>query len=88
VVGSFGWDVPDAILYPTGGGVGIIGMWKVFDELEELGWIGPAAAARFRQVPGGAVVKAFHEGPRRVPRREARRDHRARIMVVKRSPTS
>ncbi len=37
---QFGWELPDAILYPTGGGVGIIGMWKAFDELEELGWIG------------------------------------------------
>ena len=38
---QLGWRVPDAILYPTGGGVGMIGMWKAFDELEELGWIGP-----------------------------------------------
>ncbi|MDR3108238.1 MAG: threonine synthase [Planctomycetaceae bacterium] len=37
---QFGWDVPDVILYPTGGGTGIIGIWKAFDELEELGWIG------------------------------------------------
>ena len=53
VVEQLGWQVPDAILYPTGGGVGIIGMWKVFDELEELGWIGSAAAAaRLRAGPG------------------------------------
>ncbi len=37
---QFGWDVPDAVLYPAGGGVGLIGMWKAFDELEALGWIG------------------------------------------------
>jgi threonine synthase len=37
---QFGWDLPDAILYPCGGGVGLIGMWKAFAELEELGWIG------------------------------------------------
>ena len=79
VVEQLGWDVPDAILYPTGGGVGIIGMWKVFDELEELGWIGSRRPRLVSvQVPGGAVVKAFHEGARRVPRREARGDHRAR----------
>jgi len=34
------WKLPDAIFYPTGGGVGIIGMWKAFDELEQMGWIG------------------------------------------------
>src|SRR5207244_12141612 len=37
---QFGWNLPDAIFYPTGGGVGIIGMWKAFEELEQLGWIG------------------------------------------------
>jgi len=37
---QFAWEVPDAILYPCGGGVGLIGMWKAFAELEELGWIG------------------------------------------------
>ena len=35
------WDVPDAILYPCGGGVGLIGMWKAFDELEIIGLLGP-----------------------------------------------
>ena len=34
------WELPDAIFYPTGGGVGMIGMWKAFDEMEKLGWIG------------------------------------------------
>jgi threonine synthase len=37
---QFAWDLPDAIFYPTGGGVGMIGMWKAFAELEQLGWIG------------------------------------------------
>jgi threonine synthase len=40
VAEQLGWTVPDAILYPCGGGVGLIGMWKAFSELEELGWIG------------------------------------------------
>jgi threonine synthase len=63
IVEQLGWDVPDAILYPTGGGVGIIGMWKVFDELEQLGWMGPKRPRLVSvQVAGGAVVKAFHEG--------------------------
>ena len=40
VAEQFDWSLPDAILYPCGGGVGLIGMWKAFDELEKLGWIG------------------------------------------------
>jgi threonine synthase len=40
VVEQLGWRVPDAIFYPTGGGVGMIGIWKAFDEMEQLGWIG------------------------------------------------
>ena len=38
---QLGWELPDAIFYPTGGGVGMIGMWKAFAEMEALGWIGP-----------------------------------------------
>ncbi len=38
---QFGWELPDVILYPTGGGTGMIGMWKAFREMEALGWIGP-----------------------------------------------
>jgi threonine synthase len=37
---QLGWELPDAIFYPTGGGTGLIGMWKAFDELEAIGWIG------------------------------------------------
>ncbi len=37
---QFGWDLPDVIIYPTGGGTGLIGMWKAFEELQKLGWIG------------------------------------------------
>src|SRR5450631_2675510 len=39
VAEQFDWELPDAIFYPTGGGVGMIGMWKAFDEMEQLGWI-------------------------------------------------
>ena len=39
VAEQLGWRLPDAIFYPTGGGVGLIGMWKAFDELEQLGWL-------------------------------------------------
>ena len=40
VAEQFGWNMPDAIIYPTGGGVGLIGMWKAFEEMEALGWMG------------------------------------------------
>jgi len=40
VAEQLGWNLPQGIIYPTGGGVGMIGMWKAFDEMEELGWIG------------------------------------------------
>ncbi|MDR1491358.1 MAG: threonine synthase [Planctomycetaceae bacterium] len=53
---QFGWNVPDVILYPTGGGTGIIGIWKAFGELEQLGWIG---AKRPRMV---AVQSASCDG--------------------------
>jgi threonine synthase len=38
---QMGWKLPDVIVYPTGGGTGLIGMWKAFDEMEQMGWIGP-----------------------------------------------
>jgi threonine synthase len=41
VAEQLNWKLPDAIFYPTGGGVGLIGMWKAFEEMEQLGWIGP-----------------------------------------------
>ena len=64
VVEQLGWRVPDVIFYPTGGGVGLIGMWKAFEELEALGWIG---AARPRMVAVQAagcapVARAFAAG--------------------------
>lgn len=61
---QFHWDVPDVILYPTGGGVGIIGIYKALRELQELGWIGPKLPRLVAvQAEGCApIVKAFHEG--------------------------
>ena len=43
LVEQSGWTYPDAVFYPTGGGVGLIGMWKAFDEMEELGWVTPGS---------------------------------------------
>ena len=62
-----GWDLPDAILYPTGGGVGLIGMWKAFDELQQLGWIGKTRPKMIAvQVEGcQPVVRAFERGESR-----------------------
>ncbi|WP_446653787.1 threonine synthase [Blastomonas sp.] len=61
---QFGWQLPDAIFYPTGGGTGLIGMWKAFDELEALGWIGPARPKMFAVQAAGCapIVKAFDDG--------------------------
>ncbi len=61
------WQLPDVIFYPTGGGVGIIGMWKAFDELEEIGWIGPKRPKMIAvQVDGcQPVVRAFQKGAER-----------------------
>jgi threonine synthase len=61
---DFGWELPDAIVYPTGGGTGLIGMWKAFDEMEEMGWIGAKRPRMFAvQAEGCAPIpKAFAEG--------------------------
>ena len=61
---QFGWRLPDAIFYPTGGGTGLIGMWKAFAELEAIGWIGPERPKMFAvQAEGCApIVRAFEEG--------------------------
>ena len=58
------WTLPDAILYPAGGGVGLIGMWKAFDEMEQLGWIGPARPKMIAVQAEGCqpVVRAWSEG--------------------------
>ncbi|HYJ46077.1 MAG TPA: threonine synthase [Pyrinomonadaceae bacterium] len=63
---QFDWELPEVIIYPTGGGTGLIGMWKAFDEMERMGWIG---AKRPRMVTVQAagcapIVRAFEEGKR------------------------
>src|SRR5436305_4792372 len=61
---QFNWQLPDAILYPTGGGTGLIGMWKAFDEMETLGWVGKKRPRMFSvQATGCApIVRAFENG--------------------------
>jgi len=58
------WQLPDVILYPTGGGTGLIGMWKAFDEMEALGWIGHNRPRMFSVQASGCapIVKAFADG--------------------------
>ena len=61
---QFGWELPDVIIYPTGGGTGIVGMWKGFAELEAIGWIGKKRP-RFISVQStgcAPIVKAWEEG--------------------------
>jgi threonine synthase len=64
VAEQLGWELPDAIFYPTGGGVGMIGMWKAFAEMEALGWIGPKRPKMIAVQAEGCqpVVRAFQEG--------------------------
>jgi len=60
---DFGWELPDAIFYPTGGGVGMIGMWKAFEELEQLGWIGSRRPKMIAVQAEGCppIVRAFEQ---------------------------
>jgi len=64
VAEQLGWRMPQGIIYPTGGGVGMIGMWKAFDELEQLGWIGPERPQMVAVQSSGCapIVKAWDEG--------------------------
>jgi threonine synthase len=64
LVEQLGWEYPDAVFYPTGGGVGMIGMWKAFEELEQLGWVkGKRPKMIAVQAAGCApVVRAFEQG--------------------------
>ncbi len=82
---QLGWAVPDVIFYPTGGGTGLIGMWKAFAELEQLGLIG---AKRPRMVAVQAegcapIVKAYEDGEEHAPRWEGATTRAAGIRVPK-----
>lgn len=66
---QFDWQLPDVILYPTGGGTGLIGMWKMFDELEAMGWIDSKRPRMVAvQATGCApIVKAWEDGEEHAP---------------------
>ena len=61
---QMGWTLPDVILYPTGGGTGIVGMWKAFSEMEAMGWIDSKRPKMFAVQSEGCapIVRAFNEG--------------------------
>jgi threonine synthase len=82
---QFGWKLPDAIFYPTGGGTGLIGMWKAFDELEKLGWIGSQRPRMFAVQASGCapIVRAFDEGVEHAERWEDAATVAAGIRVPK-----
>ncbi len=67
---QLGWELPDVIFYPTGGGTGLIGMWKAFKELRAMGWItGDLPRMVAVQASGCApIVRAYHEGERHAER--------------------
>lgn len=61
---QMGWDLPDVIVYPTGGGTGLVGMWKAFEEMAELGWVGDRRPRMVTVQSTGCapIVRAFHAG--------------------------
>ena len=82
---QLGWKLPDAIFYPTGGGTGLIGMWKAFDELEALGWIGPERPRMYAVQASGCapIVRAFEAGEEHATRWEDAHTVAAGIRVPK-----
>ena len=64
VAEQLSWQLPQGIIYPTGGGVGLIGMWKAFEEMEALGWIGSERPKMVAVQSSGCapIVKAWDEG--------------------------
>ena len=82
---QLGWTLPDAIFYPTGGGTGLIGMWKGFDELERLGWIGPERPRMYAVQASGCapIVRAFEAGENHAERWEDAHTVAAGIRVPK-----
>ncbi|HKX84421.1 MAG TPA: threonine synthase [Pyrinomonadaceae bacterium] len=60
------WKLPDVIIYPTGGGTGLIGMWKAFDEMERMGWIGSSRPrmVSVQSTTCAPIVRAFENGER------------------------
>ena len=64
LVEQLGWEYPDAVFYPTGGGVGLIGMWKAFEEMEQMGWVSGKRPRMYALQAAGCapVTTAFEAG--------------------------
>ena len=68
VAEQLGWSLPDWIVYPTGGGTGMVGMWKAFEEMEHIGWLEPGRRPRMVSVQAehcAPIVRAFEQGAER-----------------------
>lgn len=82
---QLGWTLPDVIIYPTGGGTGLVGMWKAFDEMERLGWIGAARPRMIAVQAAGCqpIVRAWQAGERFAPLFEHARTSASGLRVPK-----
>jgi len=82
---QLGWTLPDLIIYPTGGGTGLVGMWKAFDEMERMGWIGSGRPRMIAVQADGCqpIVKAFLAHERFAPLYENARTSASGLRVPK-----
>ena len=81
---QFGWTLPDVVVYPTGGGTGLVGMWKAFDEMEQMGLISSGQRPRMVSVQAAGcapIVKAFEDGSESAARWEDPRTYAAGLRV-------
>jgi len=81
---QFGWTLPDVVVYPTGGGTGLVGMWKAFDEMEQMGLISSGQRPRMVSVQAAGcapIVKAFEDGSEGADRWEHPRTYAAGLRV-------
>ncbi len=84
---QLGWEFPDWIIYPTGGGTGMVGMWKAFEELERIGWKASAGGRGWSRCrPNGCapIVRAFEEGAERSEMWQQRAHRRRRAARARR----
>ena len=84
LVEQLGGSLPDVVIYPTGGGTGLVGMWKAFEELEQLGWIEPGRRPRMISVQASGcapIVRAFEQGASRAERWERPRTYASGLRV-------
>ena len=85
VAEQLGWTLPDVIVYPTGGGTGLVGMWKAFEEMEALGWIGAARPRMISVQAAGCapIVRAFDAGQEFAPAWEDAHTYASGLRVPK-----